>query len=96
MFGAEEWRRRGGFAPRVRELDAGTDSLGVDEVDDALQARDVVVFVDSQIVGSNASFRDDGGGFKHDQAGTALCAATEVNHVPVVCKAIVGRILAHG
>ena len=45
MFSAREGGGHRGFAPGVRELDSGTYSLGVNEVDDALQAGDVCRFL---------------------------------------------------
>ena len=96
MLGASEGRGHGGFAAGVRELDPGTYSLRVNEVDDALQAGDVVVFVDAEIAGGNAAFGNDGGCFKHDQACATLGSTAEVDHMPVVGKTIVGRVLAHG
>ena len=96
MLSAYEGRGHGGFAPGVRELDAGTNSLGMDECDDALQAGDVVVLVDAEVVQRNAALGNDGGGFKHDQACATLGPTAEVDHMPVVCKTIDGRVLAHG
>ena len=60
MFSACEGRGHGGFASGVGQLDAGANSLGMDEVDDALQAGDVVVLVDAQVVRRNAAFGNDG------------------------------------
>ena len=96
MFRTCKRRGHGGFAPCVRELDTGTDSLRVDEVDDALQSGDVLILVDSEVAGCNAAFGDDRRGFEHDEAWAALRAAAEMNHVPVAGEAVVCRVLAHG
>ena len=96
QFIADEGRGDAGFASGVGELNAAPDSLTVDEFDDAREAVNVLVLVDSEVVGGDAAFGNDGGGLKHDEAGAPLRASAEVNHVPVVGKAVLRGVLAHG
>lgn len=78
------------------ELNASAHALTVDELDDAVEAGDVVVFVDAKVIGRNSAFREDGGGFEHDESSSALRTAAEMDHMPIVGEAVVGGVLAHG
>ena len=93
---ADKGRGHAGFTSGVGELNAGTHSLTVDEFDDAREAVNVLVLVNSEVVGGDAAFGNDGGGLKHNEAGTTLCASAEVDHVPVVGKTVLRGVLAHG
>jgi hypothetical protein len=80
----------------VGELNACADTLSVDEIGDAREAGDVVVLVNAEVARGDAALGHDGRRLKHDEAGTALGTAAEVNHVPVVGEAILRGVLAHG
>jgi len=60
-------------------------------LNDARDAVNVLVLVDSEVVGGDAAFGNDGGGLKHDEAGAPLRASAEVNHVPVVWQSRLAR-----
>ena len=92
----DEGRGHGGFASCVGELNACADALSVDERCDALEAGDVLVLVNAEIAGGDAALGHDRGGLKHDEAGSALGTAPEVDHVPVVGEAVFCGVLAHG
>ena len=89
-------RGRARLAPGVRQLHAGARALRMDELRDAAEIGNVLVFPDAKIGRRDAAFRQYGRSLKHDQAGSALRAAAQVNKVPVVGKAVVARVLAHG
>ena len=95
-FVGDKRRSHRGLAACVRKLNSGANALPVDEFDDAGKTRNVFVLVNAKIVRRNPAFRDDRRRFEHDQTGSALSAATEVHHVPVVGEAVVRRVLAHG
>lgn len=88
--------RHGGFAAGVGELNASAHSLRVDELSDARQVGNVFVAVDAEIGGCDAAFWDHGGRLKENEACSALGAAAEVDHMPVVGEAVLRGVLAHG
>ncbi len=101
LFGGEEafaveGRGHAAFAAGVGELDAGAGALGVEEGGDALEVGDVFVFPDAEVGGGDAAFGGDGGGFKGDEASSALGASAEVDEMPVSGKAVFAVVLAHG
>src|ERR1019366_9516669 len=85
---AAKGRRHAGFATGMGELYAGTRALRMNEGGDLFQPGDVVVFVNAEISGRDATVCSDGGGLDHDEAGSALGAAAEVNEMPVSGKAV--------
>jgi hypothetical protein len=56
----------------------------------------VLVFPDAQVGSRDASFRRYGGGFLYDERGASYGTAAQVYKVPVIGKAIDGRVLTHG
>jgi len=95
MFGSRERGGHGGLASGMGKLNAGANALAMDELDDALKAWNVIVFVDAEVARCDTAFGDYGRGFEHDEAGTTLGTAAEVDHVPVVGETVVGGVLAH-
>ena len=93
---ARERGRHGSFAAGMGELNASAHSLRVDELSDAGQVGNVFVGVDAEIRGRDAALRDDGRCLKENEAGSALGAAAEVDHMPVVGEAVLRGVLAHG
>ena len=93
---ASEGRGHGGFAACVGELDSGADALGVDELGDAGEAGNVVVGVDAEVGGGDASFGEDRGCLEHNEGGSALGAGPEMNEVPVIGESVLRGVLAHG
>ncbi len=83
-----ERRGHGCLAPGVGQLDARANALGVDEIDDALESGDVVVFVNAEVFGGDAAFSNNRRGLEHDETGSALGTAAQMNHVPVVGEAV--------
>ena len=63
---------------------------------DSLEGGNVLVLPDAQVGNRDAAFRKNRGGLQHDQARAALRAAAQVDQVPVVGKAILRGVLAHG
>jgi hypothetical protein len=70
------------------KLDAPASALRMDELDDPREARGVLILPDTQIVRRDTAFRQHGGGFQDYEAGATLCAAANVDQVPVVGKAV--------
>ena len=67
----------------VRNLNAWDCTLFLYEGRYARQLRDVLIFPDSVIAGTDASARLDGGRFHHHQSGAAYRAAAQVHQMPV-------------
>ena len=78
------------------QLNAGSRTLRVDELGYALEGGDMVFLPDAEIGGGDAAFRCDCGGLKGYEAGATLSTRAEVDEMPVVGKAILRRVLAHG
>jgi hypothetical protein len=68
----------------------------LDEMRDAFERRDMLIFPNPEIGGSDASFCIYRGCVRNDQTRAPNCPATEMNEVPVVGESIFGRVLAHG
>src|SRR5260221_1053639 len=83
------------FAPSVGQLQSGHRSIGVNELGDAGQHRNVFVRPNPDIPGSNSSARLDGGGFGHHEPGTTNGSRAQVNQMPIRCESILRPILAH-
>jgi hypothetical protein len=56
----------------------------------------VVVFPDAEVAGSDAALGVNRCGFCDDKAGAANGAASEVDEMPFVGKAVDGGVFAHG
>ncbi len=96
MFPGFPGRSRARFPARVRELHPGNGALRFDEAKNPRQHFDVIVFPKSEVFRTDASFRQDGRCFRHDQRGAPDRATAEMDEVPVVGEAVGARILAHG
>ena len=86
----------GGFAAGVGELDGGDGVHGFDEAGDAGEGFDVGIEVEAGVVGGDAAFGGDGGGFAENEGVPPHRAGAEVDEVEVVGVAVVGGIHAHG
>ncbi len=84
------------FSSGVGDLDAGNRAMFFDECGNALQHRDVFVFIDAVIAGADASARFDGGGFHDDEPSAAYRAAAEVHEVPIGRESVNAGVLTHG
>src|ERR1700722_7783580 len=91
-----EWRSRAGFAPGVRQLHSGARALTVNKLRNAAEVGDVLVLPDAKISRRDAALRQNCRGLKHDQPGSSLRAAAQVDKVPVIGKAVHAGVLAHG
>ena len=71
-------------------------ALCMNKLRDASEIGNVLVFPDAKIGRRDAAFRQYGRSLKRHQAGAALRAAAQVDKVPIVGKAILAGVLAHG
>lgn len=83
----------------MRNLDSDLLVLGMGEFDNTLES--VLSFYefvapDSDVLGGDAAFRDDGSCFDHCNAGSAGDDTSEVGHVPGRHVAILGGVLTEG
>ena len=81
-----------GMGKLQAELGAG---VGVDEVDDAPPRGDVLGLVHAGTARRDAGLSGDIGHLGIDEAGAADGEAAEMNQMPVVGRAVLGRVLAH-
>ena len=58
--------------------------------------RDVLVLPEAEVLGADAAFGGDGGGFGEDEGRAADGAAAEVDEMPVVGEAVLAGVFAHG
>ena len=79
----------------MRELRPGDRALSLDERRNPRQKLNVLVFPYTKILRTDASFRNHGISLGKYHSGSAHCAATEVDQVPIVGEAVSARILAH-
>ncbi len=86
----------GGFESGVGELGSGHGSVLADEMDDAGEVLDVLVFPDTEVAGTDAAFGDDGSGFGEDRACAADGTSAEMDQMPVIGEAVFAGVLAHG
>jgi hypothetical protein len=84
-----------GFPAGVGELGSGEGAVVMEEVGDALEAGDVVVGVDAEVVRGDAALGADGVGLGEDEGRAADGAAAEMDEVPVVGESVGGGVLAH-
>jgi hypothetical protein len=80
----------------VSQLDAGSGTLAVQEIDNAGEWRDVVVLPQAEVGVANATFGGHGGCLEDDQTEAAKRKSAQMHQVPIVGEAILGGILAHG
>src|SRR5262249_47768177 len=90
------WPARARLATGVRQLHSRDAALLVNEMNDAPQRLDVSVTPDSEVLRTDAAFRQDRGRFCHDQSRATDGAAAEMHEMPVVGQAIGARVLTHG
>jgi hypothetical protein len=57
---------------------------------------DVRILPDAEVGGTDAAFGQRGIGFGEDRAGSAQGAGAEMDEMPVIGKAVLAGILAHG
>jgi hypothetical protein len=77
-------------------IDAGNSALAVDELSDARQRLDLLVFPESKAARGDAPVRGYCGRLDHHQSGPADGgAAAQMDQMPVMGKAILGGIVAH-
>jgi hypothetical protein len=92
---ASPGRRGAGFTSGMRELGARDGALAFDECRNAGEEFDVLVFPNSEILGTDPAFGDNRIGFRKNDCCAAHRAAAEMNEMPVVGKAVSTRVLAH-
>src|SRR5215471_11232668 len=85
-----------GLSPGVGELDPRRGALAANEGGDASEGRNVIVFPDARILGRDTPTRLYSRGFHEHKSGASRGAAAEMDQVPIIDEAILGRILAHG
>ena len=90
------WDRHAGFAAGVSELGSSVGAVLVEEGCDSLEFRDVLVFPDAEIAGSDAGFGTYGVSFRNDEGSAADGPTSEVDEVPVVGEAVDRGVFAHG
>ena len=87
---------RGALAPGMSDLDAyGSISKPFTDLDHPRHCRFVVVVVEAAAAVGDASFARDMGRLHHQQPGAGIGEMAEVDEMPVVHAAVVGRVLAH-
>ena len=89
-------RTHAGFAAGVGELNAGAGAVSMEEVDDAGERGDVLVFPEAEVKRRDAAFGRDGSGLSEDESGAADGAAAEVDEMPVGGESVFAGVLAHG
>ena len=67
----------------------------MNETDDSTQHFDVLVVPDAEILGTDASFGENGRCLGQDQSSATHRAAPEMNEMPVVSESVAARILTH-
>jgi len=67
----------------------------VKEVDDALEAGNMLVFPEAEVLRSDATLGRDSGGFGEYEPGASDGAAAEVDEMPVVRETVFGGVFAH-
>ena len=81
----------GGFEAGVGELGSGNGAVPAEEADNAREVLDVRVFPDSEVGGTDASFRYHGVGFGEHRASAANGARAEMDEMPVIGEAVFSR-----
>ena len=85
-----------GFAAGVGQLNAGHAALRRDEGVDALEHGHLLIFPDAEVFGTDAALGRHGRGLLNNETGPAHGPAAQVHEVPVIGKAVLGAVLAHG
>src|ERR1700730_699042 len=83
------------LAPGMGQLQSGHRSIGVNELGNAGQHRNVFVRPDPEIPGSNPPARLDGGSFRHHEPGATNGPRTQMSQMPIRRESILCPILAH-
>jgi hypothetical protein len=76
--------------------DSGDAALRMNEFRNARERLDVGFAPKSQILRADPSLRQNSGSFGHNQRGSADCAASEMNEMPIRGQAVFAGVLAHG
>ena len=79
----------------MRELERGDRALGRDERGDPRERRDLTVVPQAEVLRADPPFGRDRGRLEDDEACAADGTGAEVDEVPVVREAVLGRVLAH-
>ena len=85
----------GSLEAGMGELNSGNGSVLPEEANHPSEVFDVRVFPDSEVGGTDPSFRGDRGGFGKDRASATNGAGTEMNQMPVIAEAVLAGVLAH-
>jgi hypothetical protein len=72
----------------MSELDCRTGALRVNELNNSPESGDVSVVPKPEITRGDTALGENSRGFKDDQAGATLNAATQVDKVPIGGKAV--------
>ena len=84
------------FAPGMGQLNRSKRAVPLNHPHDMRQSFDVLVLPNPQVLGRNASLGFNSGRLGHHQSASARRPRPQVNQVPVVGKAIVTAVHAHG
>ena len=79
----------------MRQLNPRDRTLLLDKMEDARQHFHVLIFVYAKIAGRNTAIRKNRAGFGHHQPGAANGAASEMDQMPVIGKAVPRTVLTH-
>ena len=87
----------GALAAGVCQLHADLgEAVAVHELDDTAPGRDMLGLVHSRAARRDAPLPAHVRHLRHDEAGAAERAAAEMDEMPIVDRAVLGRVLAHG
>ena len=85
-----------GLASGMADLNAGYRSRSLDRLDHRCKRLGLRLVPQTGAAGSDAPFRGDRSCLDDNQARTAACEGGEMDVMPVIGQAVLGRILAHG
>ena len=89
------WPLHARLPPRMSELNRRHRSIGAQKRSDALERRNLSVMPQTEVAMGDAPFGDHSRRLGHHDAGAALCELAEMNQMPVIGHAVLGRVLAH-
>jgi hypothetical protein len=79
----------------MRELDPRHRAVLLEEPIDSHPGFDVIVVIDATASWADAALWRYGGSFRNHQRGSTDCPSAQMDQVPIVCIAILARVLAH-